>query len=82
MREEDLKILIVDDEDIVRESLSEWFKEDGYVVDTAENAVTALNKLNETRWDIYLLDIKMPGMGGLTLLEKIKKKDIEGMWEE
>lgn len=65
MKAEDIKVLIVDDEKIVRESLSEWFKEDGYQVDTAENSVEALNSLINNRWDIYFLDIKMPGMDGM-----------------
>ena len=44
----EVSILIVDDEAIVRESLSEWFLEDGYKVETAENAVEALHKINKT----------------------------------
>ncbi len=75
MKAEEIKILIVDDEEIVRESLSEWFKEDGYYVDTAEDAVKALNKLNETRWDIYFLDLKMPGMDGMELHRRIREID-------
>ena len=57
MKPENIKILIVDDEEIVRESLSEWFREDGYQVETASDATEALNKLNKLKWDIYLLDI-------------------------
>lgn len=75
MKEEEIKILIVDDEEIVRESLSEWFKEDGYQVETAKDAVEALNKCNHTRWDIYLLDIKMPGMDGMELHQRIREID-------
>ena len=75
MSPKEIKILIVDDEEIVRESLSEWFKEDGYKVDTAKDAVDALNKLNETRWDIYFLDIKMPGMDGMELHQRIREID-------
>jgi len=66
-----INILIVDDELSVRESLQSWFTEDGYSVDVAEHATAALAKLPERAWDIILLDIKMPGMDGLTLLEKI-----------
>jgi DNA-binding NtrC family response regulator len=75
MNENEVKILIVDDEKIVRESLSEWFKEDGYHVDTAENATEALNTLNKSTYDIYLLDIKMPGMDGMELHHRIREFD-------
>jgi DNA-binding NtrC family response regulator len=71
----DVGILIVDDELIVRESLTKWFREDGYRVDAAENAAVALKKLQAEYWSIMLVDIKMPGMDGLELLQRIKEFD-------
>jgi DNA-binding NtrC family response regulator len=70
-----IKILIVDDEFSVRDSLYKWFSEDGYQVDTAENAVIALKKLQDGKWDLILLDIKMPGMDGMELQKRIKEID-------
>lgn len=68
-------ILIVDDELIVRDSLSKWFTEDGYTIGTAENAVAALQQLQSHKWDIILLDIKMPGMDGMELQQRIREVD-------
>ena len=75
MKPEEIGILIVDDEASVRDSLYQWFKADGYRVDTAEDAASALKKLQENPWDIILLDIKMPGMDGIELQNRIKQID-------
>jgi len=69
------KILIVDDEKIVRESLFHWFEEEGYEVDVAEDGETALKKYEKIKFDLLLVDMKMPGMSGLELLTRIKAID-------
>lgn len=67
-----VSILIVDDEESVRDSLYNWFIEDGYRVECAENAKTALSMLEAQPFDIVLADIKMPGMDGLEMHRRIK----------
>ena len=69
------RILIVDDEKIVRESLFHWFEEEGYFVETAEDAEIALRKFDKGKYDLMLVDMKMPGMSGLELLTRIKEID-------
>ncbi|MGA9290947.1 MAG: sigma-54 dependent transcriptional regulator [Ignavibacteriaceae bacterium] len=71
------KILIVDDERIVRESLLHWFEEDGYDVEAAEDGETALKMFDKNKYDLLLVDMKMPGIGGLELLKKVKEIDKE-----
>ena len=75
MNNSDVKILIVDDEQIVRDSLSHWFEEDGYQVSSAADAFDVLKDLQPGKYDIMLVDIKMPKMSGLELLEKVKEID-------
>ncbi len=73
------RILVVDDEQIVLRSLSEWFRDDGYFVGTASTGKEALAKLAEDEWDIFMLDIRMPGMSGLELQKKIKEVSPESI---
>ncbi len=70
--EKKISILIVDDEESVRDSLYSWFTEDGYRVEVAEHAKKALSLLETGSFDIILTDLKMPGMDGLELLQRIK----------
>jgi DNA-binding NtrC family response regulator len=71
------KLLIVDDEFSVRDSLGKWFHEEGYEVGTAESANDALTRMAETRWDAVLLDIKMPGTDGIELQRRLHDIDPE-----
>ena len=68
-----VRIFIVDDEPIVRESLGSWFKAEGYEVELADSGKQALDRLAATDADIFLLDIKMPGMDGIELQKKIRE---------
>jgi DNA-binding NtrC family response regulator len=71
------KILIVDDELIMRESLSGWLERDGHEVAMAASGEEALETLKDTRFDILLVDIKMEGMSGLEVLKQVKESDPE-----
>jgi DNA-binding NtrC family response regulator len=70
-----IKILIVDDELIMRESLAGWLERDGHAVQTAASGEEALEKLMQTHFDIFLVDIKMEGMSGLEVLRRVKESD-------
>src|SRR5512138_2328350 len=67
------RILVVDDEEIVRESLGGWLEKDGYTVAVAPDGPSALEKIKAERWSILIVDLKMPGMDGLQVLEEAKK---------
>ena len=71
------RLLIVDDELSVRDSLAKWFHEEGYEVGIAEDANNALTRLAEGRWDAALLDIKMHGIDGIELQRRIHEIDPE-----
>ncbi|MGB2770361.1 MAG: sigma-54 dependent transcriptional regulator, partial [Candidatus Zixiibacteriota bacterium] len=73
--DQSVSILIVDDELSVRDSLTKWFKEDGYRTEAAADANEALKKIKPGIWDIIFLDIKLPGMDGMELQQRIKNID-------
>ncbi len=68
-----VNILIVDDEEIVRESLANWLEEDGYEVEAVENGARALERLPAKDWNLAMIDLKMPGMDGIQLMDEIRK---------
>src|SRR3989304_2380397 len=68
-------ILIVDDEETIRFSIKEFLEGKGYEVHVAETSEQALENINELLPDLILLDLRLPTMGGIALLEKVKVKD-------
>ena len=64
-------ILVVDDEETMRDSCCQILSKDGYLVDAAEDGDSGLQKIMEIKPDLVLVDLKMPGMSGMELLEKI-----------
>jgi two-component system, NtrC family, response regulator HydG len=71
------RILIVDDELVVRDSLGKWFTSEGYTAWPANGAREALEIIQQTEFDIALLDIKMPGMDGMELQSRLRDADPE-----
>lgn len=70
-----IRILIVDDEQSVRDSLKKWLQDFDYEVDTMKDANDTLQQMQPGRWDLALLDIKLPGMDGTELNRRIKEID-------
>ena len=68
------RILVVDDELVVRDSLKEWLVDEGFSVEMAESGASAMEKLESGDYHLMLTDIKMPGMDGVELLKLAKEK--------
>src|SRR3972149_10745922 len=71
------KILVVDDEQIIRESLTYVLTKENYQVDEAENGKIAYEKLLETSYDLVITDLEMPEMKGTELLDKIRNLSVQ-----
>jgi DNA-binding NtrC family response regulator len=67
------RILIVDDEFSIRDSLEHWFRKDGYEVQVAADASRAWEAMQVAAFDVVLSDVRLPGMDGMRLLEQIRR---------
>ena len=67
-------ILVVDDDDRIRDLLKDYLTENNYIISTAENAEQAKNKLTYLKFDTIILDVMMPGQNGYDLTKEIKKQ--------
>jgi two-component system, NtrC family, response regulator AtoC len=70
-----LKVLVVDDEEDIREVIQDRLEAYGFTVITAETGLEALKKLSVEKVDGIFLDVKMPELGGIETLEEIRKRD-------
>ena len=75
--EELKRILVIDDDEVVLDLISEALYMGGYEVDKARNGIEALKKIEENNYSLILTDIKMPGMDGEELYEKMLSVDSE-----
>ena len=73
----DMKILVVDDERAIRNSLKEILSDEGYNVDVAEDGATAIDMVEKERYDVIFCDIKMPNMEGTEVLEKLRTDGVD-----
>lgn len=71
------RLLIVEDEETLRESLKRVLVREGYEADAADSAEAALRKLEETGYDLVITDIMLPGIDGIELLRKIRERSPE-----
>src|SRR3954462_6473354 len=71
--EERPRILVVDDEKVIRDMLADFLGMEGYIVRTAEDGTSALGELSRGHSDLVISDLKMPRMGGIALLDEIGK---------
>ena len=74
MEKNKLHILVVDDDDRIRELIKQYLNENSFIVSTAENASDANQKLSHFQFDLIVLDVMMPGQSGFELTKEIKKQ--------
>jgi len=72
---EKVRVLVVDDELIMRDSLSDWLRLDGYEVTGVDNGAEAIERVKKEEWDVLIVDLKMPGMNGIEVMQEVRKID-------
>ncbi|MFH2004964.1 MAG: HD domain-containing phosphohydrolase [bacterium] len=71
------QILIVDDEKVIRDILSDFLTMEGFLVRSVEDGVQAMKELQRRNYNLIITDLKMPNMGGLELLEEIRRRKLD-----
>ena len=81
MKNKKRKILLVEDEAVLREALQDWLVADGYEVETTESGEDALEKIKKEEFGVVVLDLRLPGIDGLRVFEEVKdvKPEIKGV---
>jgi two-component system phosphate regulon response regulator OmpR len=74
MEKNKIHILVVDDDDRIRELISQYLKDNGFIVSSAVDAKDAKIKIHQFKFDLVVLDVMMPGQSGFELTKEIKKK--------
>lgn len=72
-----MRVLIVDDERAIRNSLKEILADEGYDADIAEDGAAAISKVEKEKFDVIFCDIKMPGMDGIEVLDKLVEMGVD-----
>ncbi len=72
-----IRILVVDDEKVIRDVLTDFLTTEGFIVTAVESAHRALEELEDQHYELVITDLKMPGMSGIELLERIRDKKID-----
>ena len=73
------QILIVDDEKVIRDILSDFLSMEGYLVRSVEDGLQAIKELQRRSYNLIITDLKMPNMGGLELLEEVRRRNIDAL---
>jgi DNA-binding response OmpR family regulator len=69
------RILVVDDEADIREGLELLLTSEGYAAELAENGTEGLRKMEERAYDLVLLDLMMPDLSGMEVIERVRRRD-------
>jgi putative nucleotidyltransferase with HDIG domain len=75
--QESNRIMVVDDEQVIRDVLSDFFTSENFVVESVSNGEDALKELESKHYDLVLTDMKMPGLSGIDLLRQIKERKLD-----
>jgi len=75
--QESNRLMVVDDEQVIRDVLSDFFTSENFVVESISSAEDALKELESKHYDLVLTDMKMPGLSGIDLLEQIRERKLD-----